>query len=71
MHKFEGQETNIKKLCRRENNTNLKKTAVEFVSVFSLSGSTPGHVRWYPSLSLGSLLETTRDLQLMADSFSR
>ena len=33
----------------------MKKTVVEFVSLFSLFGSTLGDVRWSPILALGSL----------------
>ena len=47
----------------------MKKTVVEFISMFSLSGSAPGDIRWYPSLALGSLLEATSNPQSVAASF--
>ena len=47
----------------------MKKTTVEFISLFSLSGSAPGDVRWCPSLALGSLFETTSDPPSIAVSF--
>ena len=59
---------NVKKLFRRKNNTNndddhgeicVSRVLCSLLS--SPSGSTPGNVRWCPSLALGNLFETTSD----------
>ena len=35
MHNLNGQEMNVKKLCRKEKNATVEKTTVDFVSVAS------------------------------------
>ena len=47
----------------------MKKSMVEFISLFSLSGSAPGNIRWCPSLALGSLFKATSNAQFVAVSF--
>ena len=62
---------NVKKLFRRKNNTNndddhgeicVSRVLCSLLS--SPSGSTPGNVRWCPSLALGNRVETTSDWSL-------
>ena len=67
---------NVKKLCRRENNTNheedhggIRLSSVQCLPLSSLSGSSPGNIRWCTSLALGSLFETKSDPQSVAVSF--
>ena len=66
---------NVKKLCKRENNTNHKEdNSGIYLSgsqclPLSLSGSSPGDVRSCPSLAPGSLFEPTSDPQSVAVSF--
>ena len=57
---------NIKKLCRKENNTNhgegdgeIHLHRIQSLPLSSLSGSALRKVRWCPSLALSSLFETT------------
>ena len=57
---------NIKKLCRRGNNANHEEyhsgiclSRIQYIPLYSLSGSIHGNVRWCPSLALVSLFETT------------
>ena len=65
---------NVKKLCGRGNNTNhedhggIHLNRIQCLPLSSLSGSTPGNIRWCPSLALGSLFETTSDPQSVAVS---
>ena len=66
----------LKKLHRRENNANHEEdcggiclSRIQYLPLSSLSGSTPGNVRWCPSLALGSLFETASDPQSVAVSF--
>ena len=77
MYKLEGQEMNVKKLCRKENIRNHEEDhsgihlgSIYYLPLIFLSGSTSVDVRWCPSLALGNLLQTTVDPQSMAVSFS-
>ena len=53
-----------------EDHSGFGLSSIWYLPLFFLSGSTSGDVRWCPSLASGSLLETTRDLLCVADSFS-
>ena len=73
MHKLDGQEMNVKKLCRRENNAiheedsgGIHLSRISFLPLSFLSGSALGDVRWCPSLTVGSLFKTTSDPQAVA-----
>ena len=67
----------VTNLCRRETNANHEEdlsgihlNRIQCLPLSSLSVSTPGDVRWCPGLALGSLLETPKDPQPVAVSFS-
>ena len=62
MYKLEGQEMNVKKLCRKENIRNHEEDhsgihlgRIYYLPLIFLSGSTSVDVRWCPSLALDSL----------------
>ena len=68
---------NVKKLCRRENNSNnIEDCAGVYLSriqcspMSSLSVSVPGSVEWCPTLALGSLFNTTGDPLSVSVSFT-
>ena len=68
---------NVKKLCRRENNSNnIEDCAGVYLSriqcspMSSLSVSVPGNVEWCPTLALGSLFNTTGDPLSVSVSFT-
>ena len=65
----------LKKLCRKENNTvneedhgGIRLSRIQYLPLSSLPGSTPGNIRWCPSVPLGSLFETASDPQSVAVS---
>ena len=67
---------NVKKLCRRGNNTNHKEdcsgvclSRIHCLPLSSLSGYAPDDVRWCPTLALSSLFKITSDLQCVVVCF--
>ena len=61
MHKLEEQEVNVKSYAGEKIPQIMKKTMVEFVSLFSLFRSDPSDVKWCPSVALGSLFQATNN----------
>ena len=64
---------NVKNLFRRENNANNEEDhgriclhRIQHLPLFSLSGSSPGNVRWCPRLALGTLFKSTSNPQSVA-----
>ena len=67
---------NVKNLFRRENNANNEEDhgriclhRIQHLPLFSLSGSSPGNVRWCPRLALGTLFKSTSNPQYVVVFF--